>query len=257
MLQKSDIQIQRNDDSQTAVKYYLTDDNCYERYIQKLQQIVAMPQIKRVCEVGGGANPMFSLEFAQEHGLDYTVLDISAEELEKAPSGYAKVLGDISSVDFQSDEKYDLVFSKFLAEHVRSGCHFHVNLYSILNDGGYSFHYFPTLYSLPFMANKLLPEWISEKVLLKVQPHRIKEGLYGKFPAYYSWCYGPTKSSIKRFEEIGFEVEEYVGFFGHGFYRNKKPLFLLEYFEELKSRFLVNHPVPLLTQFAHVLLKKT
>jgi hypothetical protein len=239
-----------------AIKYYSTDDKCYERYEQKLQQIAAMPQVKRVCEIGGGANPMFSLDFAQENNLDYTVLDISAEELSKAPDGYSKILGDISSMDFQSDEKYDLVFSKFLAEHVRSGLHFHTNLYSILNSGGYSLHYFPTLYNFPFIANRILPEWISERILLKVQPERTKEGSYGKFPAYYSWCYGPTKSSIRRFEEIGFEIEEYIGFFGHGFYRNKKALFFLEHFEKMKSNFLVDHPIPLLTQFAHILLKK-
>jgi hypothetical protein len=43
---------------------------------------------ERVCDVGGGAKPIASLSLLERYGLEYTVLDASAEELEKAPAGY-------------------------------------------------------------------------------------------------------------------------------------------------------------------------
>lgn len=237
------------------VKYYLTDDNCGGRYHDTICQIIEDGKARKICEIGGGASPLLPLSFIQEHNLDYTILDISPEELAKAPDGYKKVVADISSPDFNNEGDYDLVFSKFLAEHVASGLLFHQNVKTILAEGGYAFHYFPTLYNIPFAVNLAFPEALSEKILLYFQPMRVKEGKKGKFPAHYSWCYGPTKSSIERFLKLGYSIESYTGFFGHDFYQKAKWMFLLAQLENLKKRFLVNYPIPLFTQFSHVLLK--
>ena len=66
---------------------------------------------RRVCEVGGGANPLLSIKFTANQGLDYFILDISQEELDKAPNEYQKICFDIAAQDFNADGNFDLVFS--------------------------------------------------------------------------------------------------------------------------------------------------
>ncbi len=84
--------------------------------------LIESNQFTNVCEVGGGGNPTIDLDYINQHSLEYTLLDISAQELEKAPKGYIKVKADIASTELTLEgEKYDLIFSKMLAEHVKDG----------------------------------------------------------------------------------------------------------------------------------------
>jgi uncharacterized UPF0146 family protein len=98
----------------------------YQHFLE--QFIAARPTIRRVLEIGGGANPALSIEFIQKHRLQYTILDISAAELAKAPDGYLKLQADITDANLLIPEVYDFVFSKMLAEHVSSGVTFHHNV---------------------------------------------------------------------------------------------------------------------------------
>jgi SAM-dependent methyltransferase len=211
---------------------------------------------QRIIEIGGGANPTLTPEFVAARGLEYTLLDISQVELDKAPTGYMKVCADICADDFLPKGQYDFAFSRMLAEHVPSGEKFHRNIHSILRDGGYAFHFFPTLFAPPFVVNALLPEAAAEKLLHVVQPGRERSGNLGKFPARYSWCRGPLRSSIRRFEQLGYEVDEYLGFYGHGAYYQKIPV--LQNAHVRLSAALSRHPIPALTSFAQmVLIKRT
>ena len=209
---------------------------------------------RRVCEVSGGANPLLSIEFTANQGLDYFILDISQEELDKAPNEYQKICFDIAAQDFNADGNFDLVFSRMLAEHIPSGRRFHQNIHQMLRSGGRAVHFFPTLYALPFLVNRLLPEALTEHMLNLVQAGREKTGNLGKFPAYYSWCRGPSKAQIDRFRSIGYTVEQYVGFFGHSGYYKKVPI--LERLHHSFCRWLVQHPISRLTSFALVILLK-
>jgi len=213
------------------------------------------PHVKRVLDVGGGANPALPIDFIQEKSLEYTVLDISSEELAKASDGYVKVQADIMSPDFDIAGDYDLIISRNVAEHVRSGRDFHGNILNLLSEGGVAFHFFPTLYAPPFVVNWLLPEWLSERVLFLFQPAgRERGGKQAKFPSYYSWCRGPSARQISRFEDLGYEVEAYLGFFGHGGYYARMKV--LKGIHERVASALARHPVPLLTSFAYVLLSR-
>ncbi len=234
------------------IEYYSYDIS-YRQYHTKLRQLARRPDVVKICDIGGGANPLLSPKEIREYDLEYTVLDISSEELSKAPKVYHKVQADITDPKLSVNTKYDLVCSQFLAEHISNAKVFHKNIFNILRNKGYAFHYFPTLYNLPFITNSVLPEDLSESILLFSQPNRMKEGKHGKFPAYYDWCMGPTKGNINNFQSLGYTVEEYTGFFGHGYY---KRISLLDKLETIKSKLLIKYPIPYLTQFAHVLLKK-
>jgi 2-polyprenyl-3-methyl-5-hydroxy-6-metoxy-1,4-benzoquinol methylase len=222
----------------------------YEEYICNL---IDKFNIKQICEIGGGANPLLNKNKLILAGIEYAILDISASELEKAPSDYQKILGDIGSPDFRFNKSFGLVFSRMLAEHIRDAEQFHLNVQSLLKPGGLAVHFFPTLYTLPYVINYLAPERLSRILLNGFGPR--DEYRYAKFPAYYHWCRGPIKSQIQRFQNLGYDVVEYVGYFGHDGYYQK--MGILRKIHSLKTDYLLKKPNPYLTSYAYVLLKKT
>jgi len=54
--------------------------------------------------------------------------------------------------------------------------------------GGVSAHWFSTLYALPFLANRALPEWLGNTMLNTFAPR--DRDRHEKFRAYYSWGRG-------------------------------------------------------------------
>lgn len=226
----------------------------WEGVVSRIENLILGRQCRRVVEIGGGANPTLSPAFIRAHGIDYTLLDISQEELDKAPSDFrtlcVDICGDLSSMDGD----YDFAFSRMLAEHVPDGERFHRNVLSLLRPGGVAFHFFPTLYAPPFVINAVLPEAYSGWLLRLLQPGRERGGRHGKFPAHYQWCRGPSRRQLRRFESMGYEVLRYDGFFGHDPYYQKIPQ-LLRFHRWLCGK-LIRHRTIVLTSFAQVTLER-
>ena len=243
---------ERSRSGRSTVRYALSE-TAHAEWVDLVRACAGRPDVERVCDAGGGAVPVLSLEDIHTRGVSCTILDFSAGQLAKAPDGYRKVLGDVSSPAFEPDGTYDLVVSRFLAEHVRCPEVFHRNVLRMLRPGGRATHYFSTLYAPPFLANKLLPEAVTDRLLRRFHPWRAPDGPYGKFPAYYRWCRGPSRRQLARLEATGFEVEAYVGFFGFGEYF---PIRTLERLEDRFSRLLARHPVSWYTAYAYVLLMR-
>jgi hypothetical protein len=221
----------------------------------RARSLAAATGVRRVCELGGGANPMLALDFIGSQGLEYDVVDIAPQELAKAPPGYRTVQADASSPSFATEHgPYDLVVSAFLAEHVEDPVGFHSTVRDALAPGGFALHTFPTLYEPAFVLNRLIPERIAEPLLLRIQADRVPEGSHGKFRAYYRWCRGPTRRQVHRFEALGFEVVEYVGYFGHGYLSRLPPV---DRAWQRLAHALVRRPVPALTSYATVLLRRS
>jgi 2-polyprenyl-3-methyl-5-hydroxy-6-metoxy-1,4-benzoquinol methylase len=207
-----------------------------------------------VADLGGGANPLLSTACVARHGLEYTVIDIAQAELDKGPREFHKLRLDLGARDFDwGDERpqFDLVFSRMLAEHVPCGETFHRNVRRLLAPGGVALHCFPTLYSPPFVLNKLAAERLSDWLLRRLQPRDRFQ--YGKFPAYYSWCRGPSRRQLRRLAGLGYEVLEYRGYFGHPYFEAFPALDLLE--RRFAARLLAR-PLPWLTSYAFVALRK-
>lgn len=223
----------------------------YEKF---LQRIIETRGIRTVCDIGGGANPALPIEYIRQHNLEYTVLDISESELEKAPSEYRKITADIASPLFSSGgQKFDLVFSKMLAEHINGAAQFHANIAGMLEPAGVAVHFFPTLFAPPFVINWLIPEWLSDRLLGIFAPRNRYQ--HAKFPAYYQWCRGPTRGQFQRFKSVGLDVLEYIGFFGHAGYYRRIPGVLQVH--RLITRFLLVNPNPYLTSFAYLVVTRT
>jgi 2-polyprenyl-3-methyl-5-hydroxy-6-metoxy-1,4-benzoquinol methylase len=219
-------------------------------YHRLVLELIDTFKVRRVCDVGGGAHPTLSLAEVRSLNLEYTLLDISAAELAKAPEGYVKLQADITEQIERVPTGFDLVVSTMLAEHVRNGETFHRNVRGILKPGGVACHFFPTLYALPLLMNSLIPERLSSWLLHRFNP---VDAYHLKFPAYYRWCRGPSRRQIRRLEGVGYTVLRYYGFFGHDYYL-KVPV--LKTLHGALARFLMAHPVPQWTSRALVVLQR-
>ncbi|MBW3600319.1 MAG: class I SAM-dependent methyltransferase [Planctomycetes bacterium] len=222
--------------------------NGYQEYLQRLLQELAP---RRVGDIGGGRNPQLDADFVRRHKLDYAVLDISAEELARAPDDYRKICVDVGAPDFHLREEFDFVFSRMLAEHVKDGRQFHRNVFAMLKPGGVAFHFFPTLFAAPYLANRLMPEFLSDRTLNLFAPRDRNQ--QGKFPAYYSWTYGPTRGQLRRLESVGFEVLLYIGGFGHYYYARIPGL---KQVSRRMTDLLLKHPNYLVTSYAYLVVRK-
>jgi SAM-dependent methyltransferase len=226
----------------------------WDNFYGTLEAIIERRGAKTVLEIGGGGvHQALTRQFVMRNGIQYTLLDISPEQLARAPSQYTKIEADIGSSDLHVNGQYDVICSHMLAEHIRDGELLHRNVYRLLAPGGVAYHFFPTLYAFPYLANRLLPESLGVGMLSIVQSGREPEGTLPKFPAFYSWCRGPTQSQIHRLENLGYRIEQYIGFFGHRYY--EKISCLNKWHFEL-SQWLIRHPIAWLTSHASLTMSK-
>lgn len=209
---------------------------------------------RSILELGSGANPTLDAALVEREGWEYTVNDISESELEKADAVYRRLVLDASHgvPPPELAGRFDFIFSRMVNEHVEDGRAYYRNIHTLLAPGGITAHWFSTLYALPFLANKLMPEVLSQFLLRRFAPR--DEHRQAKFKAHYSWSRGPSRASVRRFESLGFEVLRYQGYFGHIYYRRRLPW--LHRWEMRKASWLARHPVPWLTSYAHVVLRK-
>lgn len=219
----------------------------FETFRDECRRVIDVNDARTVCDVGGGWRPLFSLDDITSLGIDYTVLDVSRASLERTPPAYHTVCADVCSPPPELHATFDLVFSMFVAEHVRDGAALHRSIFDMLRPGGVAVHVFPTLYHPAFVANKLLPERVTNPLVRRLAHHS------DKFPARYSWCFGPTRSMHRRLRAIGYEVLEFRPFYG-SHYLNGVPV--LRAIDDGFARWAARRRTPYLTSFARLQLRK-
>lgn len=212
----------------------------------------------RIADIGGGANPLLKRDFVERLALQYTVIDISQAELEKAPNYCRKVRADLSgpAEDFLhavGNERFDIVFSIMLLEHIARPAVAHANIAAIMAPGGIAIHLYASPYNLPLACNRYMPESVAHAVLRVVQPGRDFSGHQVKFPAYYKMCGNPSKTLHGRFASFGFDVIQHTGFIGHGYYLRFP---LIRTIEDRLRRSLVRLGIPLTSAQLLILRKR-
>jgi SAM-dependent methyltransferase len=221
-----------------------------------LRELIEREGSRAVLEIGSGANPTLAAAELPVLGIRYTTNDRSQSELAKADPAFATLRLDMAAAHPAElpREAFDLVFSRMVNEHVADGERYHRNIFAALRPGGVSAHCFSTLYALPFVVNRVLPERLAGRVLDLVNP---REDPYrqAKFPARYSWSRGPTRRAIARLTAVGYAVEEYRGYFGHPYY-DRPVLAPVRALEQAKAAWLTRHPVAALTSYGVVVLRK-
>jgi SAM-dependent methyltransferase len=178
--------------------------------------------LTRLMEIGGGRRPLFTPEECTQFGFETTINDISPVELENMkvtfPTACFDVSGDISSPEIKKGH-YDLIYSRMVFEHVKDVEQAWKNIYQLLSPGGVAIAFYPTLYALPFLVNKLIPESVSSKIVDALYGFRKGNGQL-KFPAYYDHCYGDAKRVEPMLQKIGFSDMAVMPFYGHDYFKN-------------------------------------
>jgi SAM-dependent methyltransferase len=185
--------------------------------------IIALSQrfgLKRAMEIGGGRHPLFTSEEAETYGFEMTINDISPIELENMKTPGFKtacfdIAGDIPAI---YEDAFDLMYSRMVFEHVKDVERAWSNIYRLLAPGGVAIAFYPTLFALPFLVNKLIPESVSSTIVSMLYPAR-EEKDQPKFPAYYDHCYGSASRVEPMLREIGFSDAEVLPFYGHSYFK--------------------------------------
>jgi len=187
--------------------------HAHDEFLRALIAISEHKHPENVLEVGGGRSPI---------GLDLglgdvlTVSDVSSLELSYLAPGVRQICFDIcdrQGIPASSAGTFDLVFSQSVLEHVNSIDAAMENCYSLLREGGVAFHYFPTLYSSPFVLNKVLPFRLTYPIV-----KAILKPAYERFPGYYRQARS-TSRQLESWKSLGFEIVYAHRFYDHGYYR--------------------------------------
>lgn len=189
----------------------------YENVVRGLARIL---HAHRLLEVGGGRDPLFKADELSVLGIEMTVNDISQAELDVLPDSYRKacfdVAGDISGMSHLRDS-FDLAFSRMVFEHVADGQRAWANLYRLLAPGGVALAFVPTLYALPFVINRLLPDDLAARIVKLIYPNRTDDA-DPVFPARYSWTYASERTMRPMLQGIGYRDVAILPFYGHGYF---------------------------------------
>lgn len=193
----------------------------WDNYKRVVEELCARLHAKRIVEIGGGRDPLFTLDDVKRLGVEMTVNDISEGELAVLPKGYKTacfdVAGDISGVA-NLRGRFDLAFSRMVFEHVADGRRAWSNLFELLAPGGVALAFIPTLYAVPFILNKLLPDKLAASIVKLLFANRTDEE-DPVFPALYSWCF--TDDRLQRMlSGIGYREVLVLPFYGHDYYES-------------------------------------
>jgi SAM-dependent methyltransferase len=232
---------------------------CWESGSVLLKQQITTLRLKNVADIGGGANPLLDHAFIEESGVDYSLLDISKAELDRAPAYYKKIQVDVAAPEGYflrrvGEEQFDLVFSHMFLEHVPNPLRVHRNIYASLKPGGLAIHFFASSNNLPLTMNRLLPGWVTDILTRVAQPNRDLIGYEKKFPAYYAMCGAPSKALNSKYREIGFDVLRHTGFIGHDYYKRVP---ILREIERGLRPILLATGIPLISDSLLILRKRS
>lgn len=207
--------------------------------------------IRKVLEIGAGPNPSLSATLIKKYNLEYHTNDFYETELEKGHNAFKTFPGDFLQGAIPEDNKYDLIISQMVLEHISTPVDFHKQVIAHLSDNGIVIHFYATLYSLPAILNLILPESFSSKLVKWGQGR--SEFYHSKFPASYKWCLGPVKNFGQRFNELGFVVKSHQGYVGHNYLIKRRFLWRIE---KLFSSFLLKLNSPFFCSNSVLVLQK-
>jgi SAM-dependent methyltransferase len=205
----------------TQLRVEHSDHWGWDNYTRVIRHLAASYGAGRLIEIGGGRSPHFMPAELAAMGVELTVNDISAKELLRLPSAYRTACFDVAGDLTKSDVlpgSYDLAFSKMVFEHVEDGERAWRNVHQLLAPRGVAIAFLPTLFALPFVLNKILPDGVAEQLIKLVNRERNDE-TSPVFPARYSKSYTIERWLRPMFSRIGYRDLLVVPFYGHAYYR--------------------------------------
>jgi SAM-dependent methyltransferase len=231
-----------------VIAHMLPNTHRDSAYLQYKNIVSTIATNRRLLEIGAGRRPLWTFTEIKEHNIDYVANDIVERELDRIPFPVKKAVfdccGDLPRVFFNS---FDVICSKMVQEHVKSGGNFYCNIFRLLKPGAVAINFHPTLYCPPFVINRILPDNISSFILRK----RTKEAI-PKFPATYELCYSSCRTA-KLIKNIGFSEVSIFPFYHHEYF---KKIPLLRIFDDAISTWAQTRDIRLLSSYAYTVVKK-
>jgi 2-polyprenyl-6-hydroxyphenyl methylase/3-demethylubiquinone-9 3-methyltransferase len=169
-----------------------------------------------IFDVGGGKNPYLNPEKKKQLNATVIGLDISAEELNQAPTGSydETICADI--MNFRGNNNADLVLCQALFEHLKDVEKAFKAISSLLKPGGSAIFFVPNRNSLYARLNIVLPQSVKKTFLYTIYPTTVRDqGFY----AYYNKCTPSEfrelskKYSLSILEERYYYISSYFSFF--------------------------------------------
>ncbi len=228
----------------------------WDHYRSTILELSQRFGLKRLCEIGGGRDPLFAPAEAEAMGLTVTVNDIDAGELSHCPTGLSTarydIAGDLSEPDVRRGGQ-DLMFSRMVFEHVHDVEQAWTNIHALLAPGGCALAFFPTLWNPVFAANHVLPERASRAIVHTLYPERHDGGGDPKFPALYDWCRSSKATLEPMLSRAGFGDIRIQPFWGHGYFR-KIPV--ARELDNVFNRLAAKADWRAMTTYAYVMVRK-
>ena len=146
----------------------------------------------QLLEAGGIDRPLVS------KSDKYTYIGLDVEERETCYVVYDQFI--VDSIENELDQKFDLIISKTLLEHVENNKASYRAMYLGLNEGGEMIHYFPGK-NHPFsVLTRIVGNKVQRFLIKRLRPHA--EAVTG-YKAYYDLCsYTPLKNYL---DSLGFK----------------------------------------------------
>lgn len=154
-----------------------------------------------VLEIGGTVRPIFKKEEIGRYiGLD---IDTNFDYSEKYHEYFAQ-----SCEDKIENLRADMIFSKYLLEHVPNNLKTFKNIETWLNGGGKSVHIFPLGYHPFSLVNKLAGNKFAKSLIPILRPGT--EAITG-YPAFYHLCNSKDLGRISANSQFKYEVKYFFG----------------------------------------------
>jgi 2-polyprenyl-6-hydroxyphenyl methylase/3-demethylubiquinone-9 3-methyltransferase len=176
----------------------------------------------RLVDVGGGKQPYLSALAKSSMGMHVTGIDISQEELDRAPVGAYDESLCVDITQYRGESDADMLVCQAVLEHVRDVEKAFAAFASILKPGGLALLWVPSRNAAFARLNMLLPETWKRKILFFVFPHT--EHHHG-FAVYYDRC---TPRQFRQLaEKYGFKVESQRLYYSNKYFYFFLPLHVL------------------------------
>lgn len=176
----------------------------------------------RVVDIGGGKNPFIAVDKKTALAIHVTGVDISAQELERAPAGAYDITkcADISKTVGSGDA--DLCICQAVLEHVQDVEAAFVAIASFLKPGGVALIFVPSRNAVFARLNLLLPEWLKRYLLFTIFPQTKRDQ---GFPSYYNRC---TPAGFRAIAKCaGLEIQEAKYYYVSSYFSFFAPLYVL------------------------------
>ena len=196
-------------------KFFGDYKNNYRKdLITRIEKIITLNPKSKILEVGGIDRPLLK----KTSYYEYVGLDI--EKNEKCNELYDQFL--FQSIENKIDDKFNLIFSLTLLEHVKNNKKSLRNIYNALEKNGQTIHYVPSKNHYYALILRLVGPNLQKFLLKKLRPNSKSNG----YPAYFNLC--SYRELIGEMNKIGFKnIKIKVFYKATDYFSFFVPLFLI------------------------------